>query len=186
MALSWLVRSRAGVVLMALAVILLLDLGRSILVRQALTEPVAIWKPDPAVYADTPWPPSAGAPADAAPGVKLYFEHCAICHGPDGRGNGPAAPSMIPRPRDFTQGAYKYKSTAAWAPPSDDDLYAAIADGLAASGMPGWKDILRPDDIRGLVGAIKAMAPAFARGGSPLAVPPRPAPTEESVARGKS
>ena len=174
------------IALAAILVLLLLDLGRSILVRVAMTAPVSLWKPDPARYADMPWPPAMGAPEKATLVQKLYFEHCAVCHGPDGRGDGPAAPSMIPRPRDFTQGLYKYKSTPAGVPPSDDDLTAAIADGLADSGMPGWKDILTPDQIRGLVGAIKAMSPAFARGGSPLAVPPRPAATEESIARGKS
>jgi mono/diheme cytochrome c family protein len=178
--------TRGRIALAAILVLLLLDLGRSVLVRQAMTEPVSAWKPDPKLYADMPWPPAAGAPETATPVQKLYFEHCAVCHGPDGQGNGPAAPSMIPRPRDFTQGAYKYKSTPAGAPPSDADLYAAIADGLAASGMPEWKDILAPDEIRGLVGAVKSMSPVFSHGQSPLAVPPRPALTEESVARGKS
>ena len=174
------------IALAAILVILLLDLGRSVLVRQAMIEPVSAWKPDARLYADMRWPPAAGAPETATPVQKLYVQHCAVCHGPDGRGNGPAAPSMIPRPRDFTQGSYKYKSTPAGAPPSDDDLYAAIADGLAASAMPGWRDILAPDQIRGLVGVVKAMSPAFARHESPLDVPPRPSPTEESVARGKS
>jgi cytochrome c oxidase cbb3-type subunit 2 len=179
------VRSRAGVVLIALAVILLLDLARSILVRHAMSEPVAIWKPDPAVYADTPWPPSAGAPAGAAPGVKLYFEHCAICHGPDGRGNGSAAPSMIPRPRDFTQGQFKYKSTPGGEPPSDDDLYAVIADGLSASAMPAWRDLLTPDEIRALVGVVRSMSPASDAPPPPVEIAPRVEPTADSVARGR-
>ncbi|HKN30745.1 MAG TPA: c-type cytochrome [Roseiarcus sp.] len=164
MTLNRLLRSRWGIALTAIAVllVLLLDLGRSILARQAMIEPVATWEPDPKVYADLPWPPSVGAPAGASRAQRLYFDHCAICHGPDGRGNGSAAPSMIPRPRDFTQGLYKYKSTPAGAPPSDDDLYAVIADGLSASAMPAWKDILKPEEIRALVGVVKSMSPAFA------------------------
>ena len=92
MSFAWMSPPRRRIALAALAVILLLDLGRSILARQAMSEPVAVWKPDPAAYSDTPWPPSAGAPADATPGQRLYFAHCALCHGPDGRGNGAAAP----------------------------------------------------------------------------------------------
>ena len=180
-----LVRSPAGVVLMALAVILLLDLGRSILVRTAMTEPVAIWKPDPSVYADTPWPPSAGAPAGAATGVTLYFEHCAICHGPDGRGNGSAAPSMIPRPRDFTLGQFKYKSTPAGEPPSDDDLYAVIADGLSASAMPAGRDLLTPDEIRALIGVVRSMSPPSDAPSAPVEIAPRVEPTADSIARGR-
>jgi mono/diheme cytochrome c family protein len=52
--------------------------------------------------------------------------------------------------------------------------------------MPGWKDILKPDEIRSLVGVIKGMSTFAATAGSPVAVPPRPAPTGESVARGKA
>ncbi len=178
--------ARGRIALAAILVLLLLDLGRTILVRQAMVEPVSRWSPDPKRYADLPWPPAAGAPQGATAAERIYFAHCAVCHGPDGRGNGPAAPSMIPRPRDFTEGAYKYKSTPAGAPPSDDDLTATIAEGLAASGMPGWKDILTPGEIRGLAGVVKAMSPAFAQSQPPVAVPPRPAPTEASLARGKA
>ncbi len=183
--LNRLLGSRGRIALMAIALLLLLDIGRSILARQAMGEPVSLWKPDPEVYADLPWPPAAGAPPGASQAVKLYFEHCAICHGPDGRGNGSAAPSMIPRPRDFTEGLFKYKSTRADAPPSDDDLYAVIADGLSASAMPAWKDILKPEEIRALVGVVKSMSPVFARAERPLDVLPRVEPNADSVARGK-
>ena len=187
MSFAWMSPPRRRIALAALAVILLLDLGRSILARQVMSEPVAVWKPDPAAYSDTPWPPSAGAPADATPGQRLYFAHCALCHGPDGRGNGAAAPSMIPRPRDFTQGQFKYKSTPAGTPPSDDDLTAVIADGLAASGMPGWRDVLNDTQIRSLVDVVKSMSPAFkAPPASPIAIAPRAEPSAASIARGET
>jgi mono/diheme cytochrome c family protein len=39
---------------------------------------------------------AAGAPALAADdlGARLYFNHCAACHGDDGEGTGPVAASM--------------------------------------------------------------------------------------------
>jgi mono/diheme cytochrome c family protein len=111
--------TRGRIAVAAILVLLILDLGRSVLVREAMTEPVTRWTPDPKLYADMSWPPAADAPQSATPAQRLYFEHCALCHGLDGRGNGPAAPSMIPRARDFTAGAYKYKSTPAAAPPSE-------------------------------------------------------------------
>jgi cytochrome c553 len=43
--------------------------------------------------------------------IGIYIEKCAFCHGPDGHGNGASAPSMIPRPRDFTTGMFEYKTT---------------------------------------------------------------------------
>ena len=177
--------TRGRIALAAILLLLLLDLGRSVLVRTAMTEPVSRWQSDPKLYADMPWPPAAAAPVTATAAQKLYFEHCALCHGPDGRGNGPAAASMIPRPRDFTQGLAEYKSTPAGSPPSDDDLYATIADGLGASAMPGWKDILTPEQIRDLAGVVRTMSPGVAQAGAPVVIPPRPAVTGDSVARGR-
>jgi mono/diheme cytochrome c family protein len=34
-------------------------------------------------------------------GKTLYEEKCMICHGQDGRGDGPAALALNPRPKDF-------------------------------------------------------------------------------------
>ena len=42
-------------------------------------------------------------PAGAAPG-DVYQRHCAVCHGVEGRGDGPAAGLLDPRPVDFTAG----------------------------------------------------------------------------------
>jgi cytochrome c oxidase cbb3-type subunit 2 len=58
-------------------------------------------------------------PPNAPLGARVYAQRCAVCHGPDGHGNGPAAPSMIPRPLDFTLGQFKHKSTPPGEPPSD-------------------------------------------------------------------
>lgn len=38
-----------------------------------------------------------------ARGQKLYEQNCAACHGPAGKGDGPAGATLSPRPRDFTQ-----------------------------------------------------------------------------------
>jgi hypothetical protein len=37
---------------------------------------------------------------------------------------------MIPRPRDFTAGMFKYKTTPEGAPPSDDERMDAVGGGL--------------------------------------------------------
>lgn len=45
-----------------------------------------------------------GAQLGAAPadGRALYGQYCAACHGPTGRGDGPGAEGMRPRPTDLT------------------------------------------------------------------------------------
>jgi mono/diheme cytochrome c family protein len=35
-------------------------------------------------------------------GAPLYVQHCASCHGREGRGDGPAAPALTRRPADLT------------------------------------------------------------------------------------
>lgn len=43
------------------------------------------------------------ARTDAAAGQALYQDYCAVCHGPSGRGDGPAAAGLSPRPDDLTR-----------------------------------------------------------------------------------
>jgi len=36
-------------------------------------------------------------------GAQMYTEYCAVCHGKDGKGNGPAATALKAKPADLTQ-----------------------------------------------------------------------------------
>jgi mono/diheme cytochrome c family protein len=124
-------------------------------------------------------------PVDAPIGRRVFAQRCAVCHGPDGRGNGPAAPSLIPRPVDFVRGQFKYKSTPGDQPPTDEDLVRVVSDGLQASAMPYFRDLLTPAEIRAVVAYVKGLSPVFAGAApSPVPVPPR-VPPEASLARGR-
>ena len=112
--------SRGRIVLAGLAILLGLDAGRSYYARVGFARPSEVWQPDPALFADLAWPPGADTRSDQPLGRRVYAPRCAVCHGPDGRGNGPAAPSLIPRPRDFTLRLFKYKSTVRNEPPTED------------------------------------------------------------------
>src|SRR3977135_1549450 len=134
-------RKRSHIALTTIALLLVLDLGRSINARVGYAAPVSEWQPRPSDYADLTWPPGAALPPNIRLGARVFARRCAVCHGPDGRGNGPAAPSLIPRPRDFTLGLYKFKSTSPGTPPTDDDLVNTVTNGLQASAMPYFRDI---------------------------------------------
>jgi mono/diheme cytochrome c family protein len=177
--------SRRRVALTTIVVLALLDLGRSVFARLGYAGPVETWQPDPKAYVDLAWPPGADVPAAAPEGQRIYLRRCAVCHGPDGRGNGPAAPSLIPRPRDFTRGEFKYRSTAPDQPPSEADLVRTVRDGLRASAMPYFRDILTESEIRTVVAYAEGlMAPLRPVPGPGIAIPPRIAADAASLARG--
>jgi mono/diheme cytochrome c family protein len=74
-------------------------------------------------------------------GAQLYREHCAVCHGVDGKGAGPAAEALKTRPTDLTQLARKNGSKF-----PDLAVLTKIRGGdVAAHGsneMPGWGKLL--------------------------------------------
>jgi mono/diheme cytochrome c family protein len=182
----WVLGTRVRVALVTVSVLLALDVGRSLWARVGYARPLEEWQPDARVYADLTWPPGGDLPADAPLGQRIYAQRCAVCHGPDGRGNGPAAPSLIPRPVDFGRGQFKYKSTAGDQPPTDGDLVRVVTDGLQASAMPYFRDLLTPDEIRAVVGYVQGLSAAFsAPAPSPIPVPPRVPPDAASLVRGR-
>jgi len=178
--------SRLGVILIFGAVLLVLDVGRSIWARVALESPSTEYRPDPAQYADLTWPPGAQLDRGKPLGMRVFAQRCAVCHGPDGKGNGPAAPSMFPRPRDFSSGIFKYKSTAAGEPPTDEDLLRTVRDGLPASAMPYFAGLLSAGELAAAVEQVKSFATAFSRPRRPIDISPSIPSSPESVARGKA
>jgi mono/diheme cytochrome c family protein len=42
-------------------------------------------------------------PTSAASGKEMFDSYCAVCHGKDGKGNGPAVAALKTRPADLTQ-----------------------------------------------------------------------------------
>jgi mono/diheme cytochrome c family protein len=101
-------------------------------------------------------------------GKAVYDAHCVECHGVAGKGDGPSAAYLVPRPRDFTTGKFKIRSTESGTMPSDDDLIGSVRRGLYGSAMPGWDRILSDGDIADVVAFIKSFSPQFA------AQPPKP------------
>lgn len=121
----------------------------------------------------------------AKPGKALYERYCIYCHGPQGDGRGESAPFLDPKPRDFTKAVFKCRSTPSGSLPLDSDLYDTISRGIHASGMPSWKPLLRQERAD-LVAYIKTFSSAFEeeKPGVPVAIPPEPPSSPESVKRG--
>jgi mono/diheme cytochrome c family protein len=71
-------------------------------------------------------------------GHDTYANYCMQCHGMNGDGNGPAAQGMVPAPRNFQQGAFKFGNVAGGELPSDEDLRRIIRYGLNGTQMLPW------------------------------------------------
>lgn len=118
-------------------------------------------------------------------GRALYIRYCIFCHGPEGDGRGESAPYLDPKPRDFTKALFKCRSTPSGTLPLDSDLYNTISRGIHASGMPSWKPLL-PQERADLVAFIKTFSSAFQeeKPGTPVAIPPEPPSSAQSINRG--
>jgi mono/diheme cytochrome c family protein len=81
------------------------------------------------------------------PGAFLYRRYCAACHGAQGRGDGPVAPSLGERPTDLTALAKRHGGTFPFNDVVDaiDGTRSVRAHGV--SEMPVWGDVFhaQPD-----------------------------------------
>jgi cbb3-type cytochrome c oxidase subunit III len=118
-------------------------------------------------------------------GKAVYDKHCVECHGPTGKGDGPSAFYVAPRPRDFSTGRYKIRSTETGSVPTDEDLIRSVRQGLYGTAMPAWDRILSDTDIQDVVAYIKSMSPQFANPPKPVAPAEGTPSSPDSITRGQ-
>lgn len=110
----------------------------------------------------------AEEPPDLERGRAVYRDACESCHGREGKGNGPGAANLTPRPRDFVTGSFKFRSTASGDRPLLRDVVRTVTTGIRGTWMPAFGPILPAADLR----AVSAYVLAFG---------PREAPPEQLV-----
>ncbi|MFQ5430868.1 MAG: c-type cytochrome, partial [Nitrospinota bacterium] len=108
--------------------------------------------------------PLQAATGNAANGKKIYMKKCKWCHGVEGEADGPAAEFLIPPPRNFAEGVYKY-NTSKYDPdisiPRDEDIFNRISEGMPGTGMPSWKEVLKEQERWDLVAFVKSLTDLF-------------------------
>jgi mono/diheme cytochrome c family protein len=85
-------------------------------------------------------PVSASLAGDAANGEIYYMQNCSACHGADGKGDGPRAYFIYPRPRNFQHPASKARFNR-------PELFAAIKKGVIGREMPAWEKVMSDQQI---------------------------------------
>jgi len=116
-----------------------------------------------------------------------YRRYCTGCHGDYGDGEGENAQWIDPKPRNFTLGQFKCRSTPTGTLPTDDDLYNTIGRGIVNSNMPQWLP-LTDDERVDMVAYVKHFSPKFVteKPGPPIQIPPEPEVTADRIKAGQA
>lgn len=85
-------------------------------------------------------PISAELNGNAVNGEIYYMQNCTACHGSDGKGNGPRAYFIYPRPRNFQHPASKARFNR-------PELFSAIKKGVIGREMPAWEKVMSDQQI---------------------------------------
>lgn len=92
---------------------------------------------------------------DAGKGKTLFAQYCGTCHGATGKGDGPGAAALNPKPKDLTNPGY-VKGL------KDEYLEDLIAKGGPAVGksplMPPLGGALKGDDVKNVIAYIRSLA----------------------------
>jgi mono/diheme cytochrome c family protein len=99
----------------------------------------------------TPPPASTPPSGDALSGdlgTRVFAQRCALCHGPDGHGDGPGSKALNPKPRNFHDTAYMSSRT-------DAQLLDTIHKGKGA--MPRWGGVLSEAEITAVFAHIREL-----------------------------
>jgi cbb3-type cytochrome c oxidase subunit I len=92
--------------------------------------------------------PSALPAPELSQAKELYAKNCVICHGAEGKGNGPSARTLAPVPTNFQQER-----------PSQADAEKSLAKGVAGTAMPPWKEQLSESQRQLLARYVRTFYP---------------------------
>lgn len=115
-----------------------------------------------------PAAPDATLVARTTNGPALYAQHCALCHGAEGAGDGIV---VLDRPaRSFRDGGFSFGNT-------EEAIFRTITSGIGGTPMPGFAQVLDDAQRRAVARHVIALGPEQVPGpgaASVLAVGDRP------------
>lgn len=105
--------------------------------------------PRPEPGADPQWTPPSNPAVDTTIGHTLFTDDCAVCHGIDGRGMGPAGRWLAPRPADLTAPYIAAYSGA--------QLSQILVQGIPGTPMPAWRGLLSAQQRGDIVAYLRGL-----------------------------
>ncbi len=97
-------------------------------------------------FAPNPVPDDA---ASVAAGRARFLKSCVVCHGPEGKGDGPAAFTLQPRPVNLQVHVPQH---------APGEIYFWITNGISGTAMPSWQDNFSDTERWEIVRYLQALA----------------------------
>jgi mono/diheme cytochrome c family protein len=96
---------------------------------------------------------TSAAKVDEKAAKEIFDQRCSACHGTSGKGDGPGAAALNPKPRNYSDKEWQKSTT-------DEQIKKTILMGGAAVGkspiMPGSPDLdSKPEVVEGLVKIVR-------------------------------
>jgi mono/diheme cytochrome c family protein len=93
----------------------------------------------------------APAPVAAVSGEAVYNEKgCVTCHGPQGKGDGPAGAALKPKPRNFADAKWKNGYEVA-------QIIKTLENGIPGSGMASYKGALTEEEMKAVAEYVRKL-----------------------------
>ncbi len=113
--------------------------------------------------------PTTLATAEASAGKPAYERHCAPCHGATGEGDGPLASQFDPPPTDLVAPGVRISlkglELTIQTPHYSTRLMAErVTEGNRE--MPGWSEVLTPQEIHDVVEYVRSLIATHATRGN--------------------
>ena len=91
---------------------------------------------------------AGGAGAVEVDGDRIYAERCSGCHGDQGAGDGPAAPALVPKPKNFRESRDRTR----------EQLLAVVKKGKPGTMMPPFDGVLTDPEMDAVVRVVQRFA----------------------------
>lgn len=125
--------------------------GALVVIALAIALPPLAIEAYPETYQKTPVPFDA---ISISNGSLLYAEHCASCHGPQGKGNGELAETLSTEPTDLLTKPHTARHTVG-------NFFHWLSHGIPGTDMPGFAAILSEENRWDIVNYLHALSRGF-------------------------